>query len=484
MWIVPCNIEYYDVDNAFSEFNELDWKQSMTNISVGDYVLIYLSSPVKKIKYLCKVKETNKKSVTINDEKFYIKPDTYVNYGKYMQLQLVKNLDAFNITFDKLKANGLKGSIQGPINVTGDLFTYFDSTIRISRRKEDINIICCEIAWMEKYAGPEDNVSSGGEWVKKNGFGHEEINFLPDGDYYKGFVQSSNRKIKLERINPFINDNAEYLDDVLVVWCAKRPNGKRTIVGYYKKARVYRTIQSRDSNKYEGYYFVAKTSDSKLLAVNDRNFDFDSQRKGNFGEANIWYGDALESRKQIDRIKEYVQSLEDISNIVEDDSESLEVIEGKQGEIFVSRRERNPEARRKCIEYYGYTCQVCGVKLEDIYGPVAENYIHVHHLQFISDTDGEHTINPIKDLITVCPNCHAMLHSTRLNGRYLRVDELKNEIAKATKPKYDIGVRIKHPINGIGTILQVHDDVFEIDFSAKGMKKIKKQFVFDKCKIV
>ena len=40
MLIVPCNVEYYDVDNVFSELNELDWNQSMTNIAVGDYVLM------------------------------------------------------------------------------------------------------------------------------------------------------------------------------------------------------------------------------------------------------------------------------------------------------------------------------------------------------------------------------------------------------------------------------------------------------------
>ncbi len=41
-WIVPCNIKYYDVVNAFKRLNCIDWKQTNRNIKVGDIVYIYI----------------------------------------------------------------------------------------------------------------------------------------------------------------------------------------------------------------------------------------------------------------------------------------------------------------------------------------------------------------------------------------------------------------------------------------------------------
>ncbi len=37
--------------------------------------------------------------------------------------------------------------------------------------------------------------------------------------------------------------------------------------------------------------------------------------------------------------------------------------------------------------------------------------------------------NPQKDLISVCPNCHAMLHR-KINGKYITPEELKAIVKK------------------------------------------------------
>lgn len=344
-------------------------------------------------------------------------------------------------------------------------------------------ILCCEIAWMEHYAGPEENVSSGGEYVKINKFGHEEINFLEDNGYYRGFVQSSNGKINLERIDR--ECTGDTLENVLVVWCAKRPNSKRTIVGYYNHATVYREMQERNDSKYDGYYFEARVKDSRLLDISERKFDFDEEKKGNMGRSNVWYADSDESINQIERIRRYINELienedPDPSDILDDEEEVF--TEGQLREHLVTSRERNPEARRRCIAKYGYVCQVCGINMERIYGPIAKDYIHVHHIHFISDTDGEHTINPEEDLITVCPNCHAMLHS-RLNCAYLTIDQLKEEMLKA-KNTLVVGYRIKHPSYGVGTIKEVKNNNVIVYFTSKGMMRISKEFVLNKCEIL
>lgn len=94
----------------------------------------------------------------------------------------------------------------------------------------------------------------------------------------------------------------------------------------------------------------------------------------------------------------------------------MEVVEGKLKESLSSRYERNPAARRLCLQYYsdlhgGRTvCEICGLEFSAKYGDAFQGFIHVHHLNPVASFDGEHSINPCKDLIPICPNCHAVAH--------------------------------------------------------------------------
>jgi 5-methylcytosine-specific restriction protein A len=88
-------------------------------------------------------------------------------------------------------------------------------------------------------------------------------------------------------------------------------------------------------------------------------------------------------------------------------------VEGKSKAITSMTYDRSPHARQACIEHYGYACCICGFSFEKVYGAVGENYIEVHHLKPIADTDEEYLIDPIKDLRPVCANCHRMLHRQR-----------------------------------------------------------------------
>ncbi len=88
-----------------------------------------------------------------------------------------------------------------------------------------------------------------------------------------------------------------------------------------------------------------------------------------------------------------------------------DLIEGSVRKIFVNAYERNSFARKKCIEHYGPKCQVCEMDFQSVYDGLGADYIHVHHLKLISRKDGvPYKVDPIADLIPVCPNCHAMLH--------------------------------------------------------------------------
>lgn len=106
-----------------------------------------------------------------------------------------------------------------------------------------------------------------------------------------------------------------------------------------------------------------------------------------------------------------------------DDSESY--IEGKSTTLSITRYERNPHARKKCIEHFGYNCQVCDMNFEEKYGKIGKEFIHVHHLQAIAERNEIYELNPKTDLVPVCPNCHAMIH--KKNPSY-KIEEMKNMI--------------------------------------------------------
>ena len=96
--------------------------------------------------------------------------------------------------------------------------------------------------------------------------------------------------------------------------------------------------------------------------------------------------------------------------------------EGAKTKLSINKYERNAVARRRCINFYGPVCSVCGFDFKKIYGPIGEGFIHVHHLVEVSSIGKEYKLNPIEDLRPVCPNCHAMLH--RRNPAY-SIEELK-----------------------------------------------------------
>jgi len=84
--------------------------------------------------------------------------------------------------------------------------------------------------------------------------------------------------------------------------------------------------------------------------------------------------------------------------------------EGTRTQVSVNRYERDRGARDACIEHYGPVCQVCNFNFESVYGELGEGFIHVHHIIPLSEIGDSYIVDPITDLVPVCPNCHAMLH--------------------------------------------------------------------------
>lgn len=100
--------------------------------------------------------------------------------------------------------------------------------------------------------------------------------------------------------------------------------------------------------------------------------------------------------------------------------------EGALKQIQVNAYERNGKARRTCLLHHGWACGICGFDFGKAYGSKVEGLIHVHHLKSLAEIGHSYQVDPIKDLMPVCPNCHAVIHS----GPDLRTpDEVKAMIS-------------------------------------------------------
>ena len=98
--------------------------------------------------------------------------------------------------------------------------------------------------------------------------------------------------------------------------------------------------------------------------------------------------------------------------------------EGAVRTVNVNRYERSSIARQRCIEHYGCKCSICGLDFEEKYGEIGKGFIHVHHIIPLNQIGEEYVVDYEKDLIPVCPNCHAMLHR-KINGHEVTIEELK-----------------------------------------------------------
>lgn len=140
-----------------------------------------------------------------------------------------------------------------------------------------------------------------------------------------------------------------------------------------------------------------------------------------------------ESSVELELDKFFKKGFESFENELNEwwDSYSLfdeELYEGAPITVELTKYERNRAARLACIKHYGAVCQICGFDFKKQYGDDFEGMIEVHHKVPLSEIKENYEVDPINDLIPVCPNCHAAIHSKK-NG-YYTVEEIKKKVDK------------------------------------------------------
>ncbi len=104
-WIVPVNPKYYDIEKAFSESDEIIWKQS-NHILSGDTVYLYIAAPVSAIAYACRVLETDI-------------PYNFDNGKVHMErVMRIKSINRFSppLPLSELKEHGIC-TVRGPVRM-------------------------------------------------------------------------------------------------------------------------------------------------------------------------------------------------------------------------------------------------------------------------------------------------------------------------------------------------------------------------------
>ncbi len=110
-WIIPANPKYYDIEHAFDNEKEINWKQG-NGIKVGDTVFMYVAAPVSAIMYKCTVLETNIP---------YAYQDKNLTITALMKIKLEKRYDRELFTFDILKEEYGIYAIRGPRGIPDSL---------------------------------------------------------------------------------------------------------------------------------------------------------------------------------------------------------------------------------------------------------------------------------------------------------------------------------------------------------------------------
>lgn len=114
------------------------------------------------------------------------------------------------------------------------------------------------------------------------------------------------------------------------------------------------------------------------------------------------FADALEG--------EWASIAEEPARLAQEVNDSVQYREGSVRRIVVNAYERSNKARARCIAEHGYRCSACGLSLGELYGSVAEQLIHVHHMWPLAEIGDVHEVDAVHDLRPVCPNCHAVIH--------------------------------------------------------------------------
>lgn len=400
-WIISCNTNAYDIFSAFKELEMLSWHKprALSKSEIGDKVYIYCSKPYQKIMFKCEIIDFLSVD-DMKDKKFWKVPYKESENKSFIKIKLLKEFDIEEMKLENLLENGLKQVPQWPLKYEGSdkIIKYIEKVLKSEEEKlkkfkneEEIKNFWIEL---NNYLLNKENFSNFFKMLKPNQ-NWVNINFLPTKENKEAHIVLRAKEEKFI-IEYYIDDNKEF----------------------------YNYLKNKISDNEYLWESKLKVKSSRIYKENNLE-NFNSKE-----EVFKWY---LKEILQMYNIFPYylIEFKEKNINLQDEIEEEL-YTEGKRIVKVVNKFERNPLARKKCIEIQGVTCKICGMDFENKYGELGKDFIEVHHIKPMNEIGEEYIVNPTEDLIPVCSNCHSMLHR-KINGKTVSVEVLKEIVNKNKK---------------------------------------------------
>lgn len=122
-----------------------------------------------------------------------------------------------------------------------------------------------------------------------------------------------------------------------------------------------------------------------------------------------------------------LNSKNETNDIQQGDQKAYTSFEGGSKLRYTTTYERDPKLRDNAIEIHGLNCMACGFNFKNAYGDWGAGFIHVHHTKPVA-ISGPREVNPVTDMVVLCPNCHSMVH--RRKNKTLSLEELKSMLRR------------------------------------------------------
>ena len=211
------------------------------------------------------------------------------------------------------------------------------------------------------------------------------------------------------------NNNITWKSEIIKV--LEEMGGKGHVKDIFKKLKESGIVDLKNS----------KTPEQTLANILQTN-SLDTE----YGTNNTFYsvngiGNGVWGLTEFQNDYEYNSSLP-YEFVEESLKETKSLLEGKKKHVQSFIYERNPKARQACINFYGSVCQICGCDMSKMYGNEFLGKIHVHHKVPLNEIAKTYKVDPIKDLIPVCPNCHMILHCKKEG--YYTPEQVKEMLKK------------------------------------------------------
>lgn len=238
-------------------------------------------------------------------------------------------------------------------------------------------ILFCNIAYMKYYSGitSTDKPVNGGKYIKNTGDGFEKYNFLQIQDKMYGFVETKHtdkksNELHIEKIDGQY-ENKDYIDNVVVVFCARDIDKETVIIGWYENATVYRNyIELARDNERWCYNISTDSIHAYLIPPNHRGFIVPRVKKSGdvgFGQSNIWYAKEDKDKDFREEVLKYLKEMRvSINKEVNDDIdycnelEKIENLKETEKQILARARIGQGYFRDKLIQRDG-CCVICGL---------------------------------------------------------------------------------------------------------------------------